>query len=191
MRRSLLCFLFLLALVLISAEPAPECNILECYATVSAPIFSDVPSDVVLDCAQDPTAISNSGAPPTATDACGNAVDVTTDVAYNVLCDMLEIQRTFVAIDRCGNSNVVTQIITVRDQISPQVQAPAAAALTLDESCTVDDSVAALGRAVITDNCDLAPVVEIKDTVTPGSCTGTYTTVIWHHFFIPLNLIGP
>jgi hypothetical protein len=76
---------------------------------VLAPEFTHVPEDVLLECGEE---ISVEMAE--AEDACGDVTVTYEDELIESECSYT-INRTFTAVDECGLSSSVTQIITVID----------------------------------------------------------------------------
>lgn len=127
------------------------------------PTFEGVPNNLTIDC---------SDAIPTATvTAIDNAdTDVEITLAETDTGDLCgrTITRTWTAVDDCGNSKTARQVITVRDQVAPEItfNNPAIQALNSGDilviSCsdvpTIDESIAA-----VTDNCDPNPTLTFRD----------------------------
>ncbi|MEW5795591.1 MAG: T9SS type A sorting domain-containing protein [Candidatus Zixiibacteriota bacterium] len=101
-----------------------------------------------------------------ATDNCdpNPVVTFVSDVQTGQGCP-LTITRTYKATDFCGNEAFCTQIITVDDQIPPQVTCPSG--ITVECLTDVPQPNPALVTAI--DNCDPNPVVTFVDDVQSGS----------------------
>ncbi|MDT8402138.1 MAG: gliding motility-associated C-terminal domain-containing protein, partial [Bacteroidales bacterium] len=75
--------------------------------------------------------------------------------------------------DDCGNTTTHTQVITIRDTISPTFTQPADITIYKDESCNYDASLTATGDVTDeADNCDTSLDAVHNDTVIPGACEG-------------------
>ncbi len=123
----------------------------------TAPVLSDMPGDVTVECADDvPTAPVI-----TATDNCDDAVIVLADstIVGNQPCDY-QITRTWTAIDSCDNQVTHTQIITIKDDIAPVISGVPG---DVEVDCTDDIP---LPNVSVTDNCDDQPDVQLSiDTI--------------------------
>ena len=74
---------------------------------------------------------------------------------------------TVTAINTCGSTSRTAPYVLV-DEIRPTVTAPA--------SATVEcDAVPPPASPTVRDNCDPSPAVAMTETITPGSCPGSYT----------------
>jgi len=131
------------------------------------PVFDNIPTDTMADC---------NNMPPTdevtATDNCNS--DVTIEVIENgsgTSCENLQIVRTFIATDQCGNSTTATQIITVTDNESPVlVGVPEDTML----ECHEDISPA---NVTATDDCDSNIEVIMTEETMDGACENEYTII--------------
>src|SRR5690606_36655644 len=83
--------------------------------------------------------------------------------------------NTFIATDNCSNASAAfTQIITIEDNIVPEIIAPPVAVI----SCLDDpDNPALTGSPTVIDNCDLDPVITYSDVTVAGTCVGNSTIV--------------
>ena len=87
---------------------------------ISNPELSGVPDDITVECNEVPVPAN-----PTATDNCGDSVEVSffeiADNTSNGTCTdhNYSITRTWIAIDNCGNSITQTQTITVENTSNP------------------------------------------------------------------------
>ncbi|WP_188495866.1 HYR-like domain-containing protein, partial [Flavobacterium palustre] len=135
---------------------------------VTAPVLSEAPADVTVECNTIPTA-----ATLTATDNC----DATPVVTYNEVKSNISetcassytLTRTWTAKDACGNESSKSQIITVEDKTKPVFVE------TLPDNVTVECSeIPQPATLTATDNCGTAAVTfaEVK---TEGACAGAYT----------------
>ena len=131
------------------------------------------PADVQVECDEnlDPATLGEA----TATDNC---TDPGTDISYSDTqlpgsCpNSYTIERTWTAVDECGNQSTCLQIITVEDTTPPVITCPS----DVTAECSDDLSPASLGEATATDNCT-DPVTDISysDNQLPGSCPNSYT----------------
>src|SRR5690606_35844517 len=108
------------------------------------------PASVTVECdeAIDPSVLGEA----TATDNCTDPVsDITySDTTIPGSCpDTYTIERTWTAVDDCGNASDCVQTITVEDTPPPVITCPASVTVECDE--VIDPSV--LGEATATDNC--------------------------------------
>ena len=132
----------------------------------TAPTFVEtVPADVTVQCSAVPTPVTL-----TAVDNCGAAAVVFTETITPGTCaGSYTITRTWTATDLCDNPTVHVQTITVQDTTAPSFVE------VLPSNVTVECSaVPAPVVLTATDNCGTATVV-FAETVTPGSCEGSYT----------------
>jgi hypothetical protein len=104
----------------------------------------------------------------TATDNCdGNPSITYTDVTTAGSCaQAFTIQRTWRAIDACGNSSICVQTINVVDTQAPAITCPPNATV----ECTQPTSPELTGMATATDNCDPNPSVTFTNVTLPGTC---------------------
>ncbi|HEX2898026.1 MAG TPA: T9SS type A sorting domain-containing protein, partial [candidate division Zixibacteria bacterium] len=118
------------------------------------------PADLTFDC----NAVGEFGI-ATATDNCDTEVIPTfVDEVVPGDCPAERvINRTWSAVDDCGNSSICLQTITIQDTTKPVITCPAD--LTFD--C---DAVGEFGLATATDNCDLEVVPTFADEVVTGDC---------------------
>ncbi len=76
----------------------------------------------------------------------------------------------FTATDECGNTSTTSASFSINDTQAPVApQAPASVTV----ACTAD--IPAMISLSATDNCSTPITVEGTDTITPGTCTGTFT----------------
>ncbi|MGK0363014.1 MAG: gliding motility-associated-like protein [Saprospiraceae bacterium] len=131
------------------------------------PVFDNIPLDITADC---------NNLPPiddiTATDNCNG--EVTIELIENssgTNCENSQITRLFIATDQCGNSTVVSQIITVSDNESPVlIGVPEDTML----ECHEDLSPA---NVTATDDCDSNVEVIMTEETISGSCENEYTII--------------
>jgi hypothetical protein len=132
------------------------------YTDVQAPVFIDAPTDVYIECGDSIPSV-------TATDDCGTAgVTITySDIEFSGAC-IPTIERTYVAVDACGNSSTFVQYIHIND-----TQAPVISGLesTLTFSCS---QIGVLPEPTITDACGEATIT-YTETNSIANCSGTKT----------------
>ncbi|RAJ06992.1 gliding motility-associated-like protein [Chitinophaga skermanii] len=128
------------------------------------PVITGVPTDITVSCDADLTP-----ATPTATDNCSGAKLVLTEQITNVLCEgSYTLTRTWTATDSCGNVATATQVITVRDQVSP-VFTFVPADTTVNCGATIP-----VGTPIATDNCSTVSYTYVDNRIN-GNCIGNYT----------------
>ena len=121
----------------------------------------------------------------TFTDACsGDLVDVSmVDEPFTGGClnvNQSWFIRMYTATDACGNTSTFEQMLNLYDDVAPVVTmdfCPADVMLTLDNACSADLSVDALGMALasVTDNCDIPELtVTYEDSELTYSCSSSY-----------------
>jgi gliding motility-associated-like protein len=133
------------------------------------------PSDITIQCDQDPDDINNiTGTPTGISDTCS-----TTNVGYNDVitagncANNFIITRTWTATDECGNSSSDVQSITVEDTTAPVVTVPAA---DLAMECFDATAVAIwAATASANDNCDGTLTVTPTYTAPADNCNQTVT----------------
>ncbi|MEZ4950505.1 MAG: hypothetical protein R2784_14130 [Saprospiraceae bacterium] len=126
-----------------------------------APIFSNVPADVTIEC--------DEGLPtdePSVSDNCDIDLPLSlNDVETPGACPQERvITRTWTVTDDCGNSNSVSQVITIQDS-----EAPVLANLPADVTIECDDPLPT-DAPIATDNCDADVTITVSETVLAGSC---------------------
>ena len=128
-----------------------------------APVLSNPPTDVTIECGQDIPTYS-----PEWTDNCGTFTEAASSGIAIDTC--AEIQFfSYTATDECGNSTSVSWTITIEDTTAPV--APEAPAL-LAVQCA--DDVPAAAELTATDICDGAILGVATDEVTPGDCPNSF-----------------
>ena len=138
-----------------------------------APIMSGAPADITIICGQVPPAA------PTviATDNCDPAVIVNfaeNSTLGTVTCtDSYTITRTWEAIDRCGNTAIAEQIITVEGDD----EAPVIANVPLDMTVECSSLPEMNDPATATDNCSAVVDLQFNVSNIPGDCPDRYTIV--------------
>lgn len=132
------------------------------------PIFTSFPQDLTIACTAPIPAVVY----PTATDNCDGNVTITlsTSEVEGDCPQERTIMRTFRGTDNCGNEVVETQEIHVVDEVAPVLSGLPAAQITVQ--C---NAVPAPANVTIADNCDDEPSLNYVQTITPGSCTDSYT----------------
>ncbi len=132
---------------------------------MTAPVFDFTPADQTLDCAADYTLEM-----ATASDAC-TGVTVTYTDSESFPCDGSRvIERTFTALDGCGNSTTHVQTISFLDTTAPTfTSTPDDLSLECDEALPVTSAEAS-------DDCGSVTVTYDDETVA-GDCAGNYTVL--------------
>ncbi len=126
----------------------------------NAPVFSGIPADFSAECGDVPSIAS-----PSATDNCSADVLITfSSEVVNEACPLI-IERTWTAVDACGNTTSETQTITFDDQTAPVMSG-------VPENESVEcDNIPAPANVTATDNCDSAPVIEFNEVTIGQGCT--------------------
>ncbi len=120
--------------------------------------FDNPPTDEVVQCDNIPNPII------TATSTCSANVSVTYTDNISGGCPYV-ITRTWEAMDDCGNSTNLTQLITVEDTVAPVFDT------VVSDMIVECDAIPPLTMVTATDNCSAATVV--FDEVITGSCLYT------------------
>jgi gliding motility-associated-like protein len=135
------------------------------------------PTTVNLRCDQDPEDLSITGQPTNFSDDC-TQVDLL-DVAFfdEVItigtCPVrFNVNRTWRVTDACGNSRIRVQQIRVRDELSPNYDAPPS---QVSVSCVDYENTNITGTPFnLFDNCDPTVNISYEDEITPGDCPGNF-----------------
>ncbi|MGB1073287.1 MAG: hypothetical protein ACPGYZ_04260 [Flavobacteriales bacterium] len=132
---------------------------------MTAPVFDFVPEDQTLDCNAEYTLEM-----ATATDAC-SGVAVTHADSESFPCDGSRvIERTFTAVDGCGNISTHVQTISYLDTTAPVFTAtPEDLALECSDDLPVTEATAS-------DDCGSVTVTYSDETVA-GDCSGNFTVL--------------
>ncbi|MEO1627917.1 MAG: hypothetical protein AAFV25_22400, partial [Bacteroidota bacterium] len=135
-----------------------------------APVLSAAPADVTVSCESIPAA-----AQLTASDNCEAEIEVEfLEVRTNGNCtDAYTLVRTWTATDACGNQDVKTQTIEVKDE-----QAPLLTGVPADITTSCDDlpAIPQIGQDVTaTDNCDASVDIAFVESRTDADCANSYT----------------
>ena len=132
---------------------------------MTAPVFDFTPADQTLDCAAEYTLEM-----ATATDACTGALVTYTDTETFPCDGSRVIERTFTAVDGCGNSTSAVQTISFLDTTAPTFTAtPEDLSLDCSEALPVT-------IAEASDDCGTVSVNYTDETVA-GDCAGQYTVL--------------
>lgn len=135
---------------------------------VTAPVFTFVPAPITVNC----DAIPAVGTPE-ASDDCAADVSITYNGANRIAgnCqDTYTLERSWTAVDSCGNSVTALQVITVQD-VTPPVFTFIPAPITVN--C---DAIPPAGTPIATDNCDIDVSIQYNGEVrTDGTCPNRYT----------------
>ncbi|MBP6184531.1 MAG: hypothetical protein KA479_06280, partial [Saprospiraceae bacterium] len=129
------------------------------------PILTPKPADVTVECHQVPT-------PPTvsSTDNCGATVTYLEQKTNGSCVDNYTLFRTWTATDVCGNTDVHTQKITVKDSTIPSFTG-------FPSDITVEcNAVPSPATPTGSDNCDnTVTVTYLGEVKTDGNCLDNYT----------------
>lgn len=127
------------------------------------PVFEPFETQISLPCSQ------SSGVFVVATDACTSVQISYTDQQIGGGCGST-IQRTYTALDACGNSSTAIQYISLTDEIAPQVVSFPADA---DADCSNIPSITS-ANIVATDNCSNVFISSVEEIIA-GDCANSYT----------------
>lgn len=130
-----------------------------------APVAPAAPSNISVICSTDiPPAI-----PLTAIDNCeGNITVMPVEVVTPGDCaNSFNIVRTWTFTDACSNSNAISQMITVSDQIAPVFNEPMPQNISI--SC---GDIPPPPAITATDNCSTTVPVQFTESTTAGICAG-------------------
>ena len=151
-------------------------NSAQCVQVISVqdttPPLLICPGDVTVDCAQ------NVPSPETglnAVDNCGPAtVSFIGDVTFSIICpNNYTIERTYQALDQCGNSATCVQLITVSDTIPPMIVCPQ----DITVECSNDIPPANVESVSASDNCGSVNVMLVNEDSINVVCANRYTLV--------------
>ncbi len=114
------------------------------------PIFSSIPVDTLVSCISDIPEASSI----TATDNCGSADVQFFETTSDSICESkLTITRKWIAADECGNTDSITQTITVFDDVKPIFSS-----IPTDTLISCISDIPAASSITATDNCGSANV---------------------------------
>ncbi|SHN46112.1 hypothetical protein [Chitinophaga sp. CF418] len=140
-------------------------QVITVYDDVKPVITADFDKTVNVQCLKDIPAVPK----PTATDNCnGDVTPVYSEKGSGTACDST-INRKWVFTDACGNSDSVTQVINIKDDIKPVLSGTAD---NINVKCAKD--IPAAANITATDNCDLKPTVYFKQKVTDSTCVNRF-----------------
>ena len=136
-----------------------------------APIFTELPSDLVLECGDDLSGLGE----PLATDNCSAVTITSSSVQLGGPCpEGYQIIRTFTALDDCGNTTIATQTIIVNAITNP---VGCTADLDNDGFVTVTDILMLLGEFGCSANCshdlDADGIIGVSDILAILAVFGT------------------
>lgn len=132
---------------------------------LTAPVFDYVPADVTLDCSDD-YALDMA----TATDACSGVTVSYADVESFPCGGSRTVERTFTAMDGCGNQVTHVQTIQFVDSTGPVFT-------VLPEDMTLECSDALpVTAAEASDDCG-SVMISHSDSTVLGSCAGQFTVI--------------
>jgi gliding motility-associated-like protein len=127
------------------------------------PILAGIPQDITTSCNAIPVP-----ATPMATDNCDTDVQVIfEEIQTGSGCNYL-LNRTWSAIDNCGNTVSESQIITITDTAAPTFSfnhpllQNISSGDTLIQQCGATD-IFSVDEAIVVDDCDAAPVVTLNE----------------------------
>ncbi len=134
----------------------------------TAPVFSNVPANVAVECDNIPTPVD-----PSVADNCDPNPTVTFETFTEALSceDEYILRYVWTATDDCGNVSSAEQVINVSDNTAPLITGVPA---DVSVEC---DNVPAPASPTTSDNCDTDPTFEFAENLIPGACTDNYTLV--------------
>ncbi|SDG28594.1 HYR-like domain-containing protein [Chitinophaga filiformis] len=131
-------------------------------------ITADFEKTVSVECLKDLPAVPK----PTATDNCdGNIEPVYSETGSGTTCDST-ITRKWIFSDACGNTDSVTQVIHIKDDIKP-----VRSGNTDDMTVTCSKDIPAPADVKATDNCDIAPVVYFSQKTVDSTCVNKFKVI--------------
>ncbi len=127
------------------------------------PEFDGVPANINVSCDDIPAVVT-----PTALGACGTMTTITFNelIVEDDCRHNYQIQRTWNAIDDCGNENSATQLINVSDDEDPTLSN-----LPNDVTISCTDQIPFM-EPTVTDNCDAGIELEFMENEESGICEG-------------------
>ncbi|TAF89480.1 MAG: hypothetical protein EAZ48_01630, partial [Flavobacteriia bacterium] len=132
----------------------------------TAPVVVEQPADMTYECSNSEW----SYAEVSFTDNCAEEISVEFNVEYTPNGCLGFYTATWTAVDNCGNTTVVDQVITIVDTIDPEFTfVPAGYTAECSEELV-------LANATATDDCSNATVTVTEETI-DGNCPNTYTLV--------------
>ena len=141
------------------------------YITVvdkTKPIFSNIPQNITVECTSIPSSLA-----PSVSDNCDTQVDLiyressTAGVLDNAGCSYV-VKREWIATDNCGNTNIATQLVTIKDTKSPKFTTTIT---DLTVSCAQLPTLNAPGAV---DNCTKLVKVTLVEIKTALNCPDSY-----------------
>lgn len=141
-----------------------------------APDFQNFPDTATVQCTSESGAASVSPTltgEPDAVDNCDQFPSITfSDVETNNLCpDGIDIQRTWVVSDSCGNSFSQVQEIDIVNLFNPSVVAPD----NIQIDCSAVSDPSNTGTATVSGVCDPALTATFTDTISGNGCNQLIT----------------
>ena len=133
------------------------------------PTFTDIPSDQVVACSEQPYA-------PAAVDDCSAVtIEEQRSVQSSDACGNITELVTLIATDACGNSATAQFTISIYDNVAPEFTS----ALPADTTVSCDEVPAAATLSAV-DNCGGAVEISFAESFEAGNCAGSGTwTRIW------------
>jgi large repetitive protein len=141
------------------------------YITVSdktKPTFANIPANITVECIAIPHSTT-----PSASDNCDKKIDITykettlAGTTINTICSYT-LKREWTATDNCGNSNIATQLITIKDSKAPKF------------TTTITDITVSCAKVPLAinpgavDNCTKEVKVTVIETKTSTGCPDAY-----------------
>ena len=120
------------------------------------------PEDITIECDEE-----DPGFDPMFLDNCDDTLDISAISSIVQLDCGYQIQRSWTAVDDCGNSTTVDQVVTVVDTTNPTVVAGPDVTVECDEPVPGPSFNAS-------DNCDDEPDVDVDEVITEGDCPQEY-----------------
>ncbi|MBK9336227.1 MAG: HYR domain-containing protein [Lewinellaceae bacterium] len=122
---------------------------------ITVPVFTFAPADTIVGCDAVPTPVL-----PTATDNCDAGVQIIYQgetVVSSTNSGTYTLQRTWTALDNCGNTAQVTQLLSVRDTVAPVIICPAD--IQVDADGVQCSAVVPFATPAVSDNCTTTPAL--------------------------------
>ncbi|MGB4846939.1 MAG: hypothetical protein WBP41_03425, partial [Saprospiraceae bacterium] len=135
--------------------------------------FISCPPNLTVQCAS--LVPANNPASVTSSDNCGGGSTVTfvADVITNQTCvNRFTVNRTYMAIDACGNTATCTQLITVFDNTPPSITCPQ----NITVVCANQVPAPNTASVVSSDNCGgVASITFVNDVISNQTCINRFT----------------
>jgi len=130
-----------------------------------APLITNVPANITISCDDLDTDFGT----PDILDVCDEEASLELEELEEFVCPgTFTITRTWTAVDDCGNSSSASQIVSVIDNIAPELSSE-------PQDVTVNcDQIPIIPIITATDNCDNDPSSTFSEDIIPGNCLGNY-----------------